>query len=236
MILIALTVFSCCQVSAQYANRSRFGLKATPSLSWFNPSSKDMENDGIKMDFSYGLMAEFPFNDNTAFATGFEVMNNGGKVDFEKFPDNPYYVEDEDTFNLDNREYKIRYVNLPLALKFKTNEIGYTMFYGIFGFDTGFRIKAMADDNGKFIESGDTENNNVDVSDDVNFIRLALNIGAGVEYYLAGETHLLVGVNFSNGFNNVLKNESNLLKAQDGKPFEQNSINNFIGFNIGFLF
>lgn len=222
-------------IMAQY-DGMRFGLKAEPSIAWFVPESKDLQNNGSKMEFCYGLIAEFPFTDNAAFTTGFEIVNAGGKVEYDVSPENPYYVEELDTFDIFSRKYKIRYANIPLGLKFKTNEIGYMMFFGKFGVDAGFKVKSFAEDEGKFRLSQDIDNSNVDVSDDVNFIRLGLNIGAGVEYYISGNTHLLVGIDFNNGFTNVLEKESYNIIDKDGEKLKQNTIGNYIGLNVGILF
>lgn len=235
LIVVSLMVFCSKHLFSQY-DGMRFGLKGAPSIAWYQSESKNIDNGGSKIGFSYGLMAEFPFTDNAAFATGFEIMNAGGKLNFETIPDNPYYAEEADTFNLYSRNYKVRYANIPLGLKFKTNEIGYMMFYGNFGVDAGFKVKALADDEGLYYISGETNNENIDINDDVNFIRLGLNIGAGIEYYISGTTHLVVGVNFNNGFTNLLEKESYNIIDKNGEALEQSVIGNFVGLNVGILF
>lgn len=222
-------------VFSQY-DGMRFGMKVAPSFSWINPEMKGFETSKPKMDFTYGVIAEFPFTDNAAFASGFEIVNAGGNIDFP-IKEQPYYMDDADTFNLDKRKYKLRYANIPLTIKFKTNEIGYSMFYGQFGLDMGFRVKSFADDKGIFAISKETENKGVDIHEDINFVRLAMNIGGGVEYYITGNTHLLVGISFSNGFTNILQKKSNSLKNSiDNKRLEQNAINNYVSMNVGILF
>ncbi len=57
-----------------------FGLKAAPSLAWLHSSTKDYDGNGSKFGFSYGLITEFNFSDNYAFATGLDVAYRGGKT------------------------------------------------------------------------------------------------------------------------------------------------------------
>ena len=83
-----------------------------------------------------------------------------------------------------------------------------TTTYGI-DFSTEFSSK-----NEVSLSSGDTksflsaDNEKID-TEDVNLFKLGLNIGLGVEYNLVGNTSLLVGLNWINGFTNVLKKKSN---------------------------
>ncbi len=225
-----------------------FGLKATPSVSWFTSSDKKLSNDGVKFGFGYGLITEFAFSKNYAFSTGLEILNAGGKLAFPKSPDSTYYpVVNEDvtpnrtdTFLLQSRSYRIRYVNVPLLLKLKTNQIGAMTYFGQFGFDVSFKWKAMCDDDGYYIGSQPTTRKDVDISEDINFIRLALNVGLGAEYNLSGSTSLVFSVNYNNGFTNALRTDSKTLclykVGKKSNPFEQKAMLNYVGLTVGILF
>jgi hypothetical protein len=226
-----------------------FGLKVAPSVSWFNPDNKKYANDGVKFGFGYGLITEFGFSKNYAFSTGLEVLNAGGKLVFPKSPINTYYnfVNDEatpvhrDTFQLLDRTYRIRYVNIPLSLKLKTNPIGSMTYFGMFGIDFSILWKAKADDYGQFIDE-QTPRIREDVeigkgSDrDVNFMRLALNVGLGAEYNLSGSTSAVFSVNYNNGFTNALRKTSKNLYDQNNAAIEAKAIFNYVSLTVGVLF
>ena len=250
--LIVLALFIGKSVLAQDATKSlfHFGLKVAPAISWFMPDDKKFSNDGSKFGFGYGLITEFGFSPNYAFSTGLEVLNAGGSLNFPKLPDNTYYlVENEDvtpvrtdTFLLENRTYMLRYVNLPLHLKLKTNQIGAMTYFGQFGFDASILWRARSDDDGNFIGSSPTTRRDVDIAKDINFMRLALTVGLGAEYNLSGTTSVVFSIVYNNGFTNALiKNSKQLIKKfntppTDPTPREQVAMFNYVGLNIGILF
>lgn len=244
-ILIAM-IFMSRSAFAQGTDDSRlfhFGLKVAPALSWFKPNDKKFTNDGSKLGFGYGLITEFGFSKNYAFSTGLEVLNAGGKLGFPKSPDSTFYLvlnEDvtpsrTDTFLLQQRNYKLRYVNLPLLLKLKTNQLGAMTYFGQFGFDLSFKWQAMADDD-VILNGTPSTRNTVDISKDINFIRLALNVGLGAEYNLAGSTSLVFSLNYNNGFTNALRKNSKMLYNKKFNALVQNAIFNYVGLTIGVLF
>src|SRR4029079_16639540 len=70
--------------------------------------------------------------------------------------------------------------------------------------------------------SGETTNK--DVQDDINAFNLSMIIGAGLEYGLSGNTVILAGLTFDNGFLDVL----------DSDKYKAN--NNYLALTLGILF
>lgn len=240
ILLAGLLLFPVLITNAQDDFRKfRFGLKASPNVGWFKPDTKGFESEGAKINFSYGLMTEFGLGNNYSLATGLEVTTLGGKL---SFPDSTFYYVDDivDTANrfiLMERTYKVQYIDLPILLKMKTNEIGYLTYFGQFGFNFGFRTKATADDYGRFpstAKEAELEDNNI--NKDANLMRIGLNIGAGAEYNLSGKTSLLFSVNYNNGFTNALKKNSSSLKNAAGAELAQKALSKYIALNVGILF
>src|SRR5436190_12472886 len=52
--IIALKTFA--QSTSGSTQKLHFGLKASPSLAWLRTDSKDLESDGTKFAFNYGLI------------------------------------------------------------------------------------------------------------------------------------------------------------------------------------
>lgn len=231
----------------------RFGLAVQPNLSWMKVDSKEFESNGISGKFSYGLMAEYAFAQNYALASGIQILTTGGRINY-KTP--VYFQEDGEVeiygsnFLLGKRTYGTQYLNIPIALKMRTNEIGYMSYFAQFGLDAGFKTNAKAKDTGTDNVAvtnpaqipGNSKTKH-DVSRDVNFFRMALNIGGGAEYNLSGNTSLIFGINYSNGFVNVLKKNSAQIKVSDnnnpfglGGALKQNARSHYIGLTAGILF
>jgi len=244
-IIIIITVVICLPViiKAQEGDFKpfSFGLKAVPSVSFIKSEVKDFENGNPAVNFGYGLIAEFNFAPNYGLFTGIEVNDNSGNVDYNLNAAKILYFPEGDTvpFYVQSRKYKIKYLNIPILLKLKTNEIGFLKYYGQFGLDAGFRLKARAIDEG--LDSGKVNvsiKEDVNIDKDVSLIRLGLNIGAGVEWNLSGSTSVVMGLNYSNCFTNFLKKESyNLQVEQTGRPWlKQDAYNNYIALTLGILF
>lgn len=213
-----------------------FGLKLAPDIAWFKPSDKSLTNNGAKLGFCYGLITEFGFSKNYAFSTGLEILNTGGKLGFQ----NPtYYSTQNNNSNdtiLTNRNYKLRYINIPLLLKLKSNQIGALTYFGQFGFDAAFLWKATSDDNITNIINGTSATlTDVNIYKDADIARLALNVGLGAEYNLAGSTSLVFSLNYNNGFINALRNDSKLGSSLNIK-LKQSAVFNYVSLTVGVLF
>lgn len=240
VLLIAITLIAKANFAQDDFKKFRFGLKASPNISWFQPETKDFKSEGAKINFSYGLITEFGFSPNYSFVTGLEVTTLGGSLSFPEFTN--YFVDDKrgDTTQLvylKERDYTVQYVDLPLLLKMKTKEIGYMTYFGQFGFNTSFRTKAIADDKVKAYLTGlESELRDIKINDDMNLFRVGLNVGAGAEYNISGNTSMFFNLNYSNGFTNALKKESKTLRNKDGSPLKQKAASKYISLTVGIFF
>lgn len=221
---IILLMVVCCVTfsnlfSQEDSKKFHFGLGVTPSLAWLHPSSDDLSGDGSKIGFNYGLITEFGFTDNYAFATGISVDYKGGKL--RSKDEIPYVVPPDTVLNTDfaSYNYTIRYIEIPATLKMKTNPIGYIRYFGQFGLAPGFLIGAK----GTVKYGNYVLVDNEDAKDLINNFNISLVIGLGIEYNLSGNTNLLLGVLYKNGFSDVVNKEG---KANA----------NTIGLNVGILF
>ena len=89
-----------------------------------------------------------------------------------------------------------------MGLKLKTNEIGYFTFYTHLGVNTGINIKATGE-----VENYELDNTNI--SDEVKLFNLAYFIGAGAEYSIGGNTAIVLGLTYTNGFVDITKDTDN---------------------------
>lgn len=219
-IILFLALFLSLKLSySQYNGNFRLGLKAAPSIGWIKPKSDTIEANGTHLGFSFGLISEFVLADNYSFATGFDIASIGGKSKYTKLkPTKEVYFDD----------YKLKYLEIPLTLKMKTNQVNATSFYGQIGLGLGFNLGARASEKITNIDGSIviSENKNLDVKKDISFVRASLIIGGGTEIAIMGNTAVLLGFTFNNGFLNMFSNNNN----------DKNAINNYVALNIGVLF
>ena len=248
--------------SAQEFNKFRMGFKATPNFSWIQPKDKFISNEGTIARAGFGFVADVFFTENYAIGTGINIINNGGRISY--FRDVNYVPAGETTARRfiinQTREFKTRYIEIPLTFKLRTNEIGYITYWGQFGLGLGVNIGSSADDTWDFelervsadgsiswekteIPSFDDEN--INITDDVAIARVSLIMAAGIEYNLSGSTSILAGLEFNNGFTNLHRNQLGITTNERDEPlfdgiepntFKMRSITNMLQLNVGILF
>ena len=156
----------------------RFGLKVAPSINWFKPEGKLIDNKGVAFRYGGGLVLEYRLAKIISIQTGLQVDFGGGKVKYNNgttlsTPSSnsvSYFYNNLDDqivrydstvspsshthYQLNSRSYTISYITIPFTLKMKTKEIGSLTYYGQFGINNSFRWKAVANDNVQPIKSG----------------------------------------------------------------------------------
>ncbi|MBL4754757.1 MAG: PorT family protein [Flavobacteriales bacterium] len=203
-LIVLLTFMAPSQSSAQ-DKKVGFGLQATPALTWMKPDNvKELNRDGTKVGFGYGLMFDFRFGTNYSLSTGVNVISSKAQVKYLEVDtlgvEYTHGGTKDTLFPPFGVTYSLSYVEIPILLLLKTNEIGYMTYFGQFGLATQIKTKAKGEATG--VESWvDVE----DVSDEVKFLNLGLSIGAGFEYSLGGNTKFIVALVYNNGFSDILK-------------------------------
>lgn len=206
--LILILIIGLCLpvISEAQDQKFHFGFKITPSMAWIKPNQKNLEREGYRLGFTYGVQTEFRLSDNYAFATGAQVTYRGGKLKYDS---------DVDSIPDQAVTYKVQYVEVPLTVKLLTNQFNKVRYYGQFGFAPGIMIRALKDVG--------TEDK-INARKDVNIFNVNMIIAAGIEYEISGSTVAFGGIEFSNGFVDVI----------DGDKGE--GFSNYLGLNIGILF
>jgi len=232
----------------------QLGLQISPNISWMKPNTDNIENDGLKFGFNYGIIGDFNIADNYSISTGITLVNTGGSII------KPDQQEVSNTNGITTIGYgettadiRLKYIEVPLTLKLKTNEIGYMKYFGQFGFGLGFNYDAKADEEFKYSSlngaAGATlSREDVDYKKEINLLRTSLIVGLGAEYNLSGNTSLVFGFTFNNGFVNIFSEDAykedvngNALDPSNpeytGKrDQDQTAINNYLLFNVGVIF
>lgn len=174
-----------------------FGLHADPSVCWFSSDNTDIQNNGARPGFNFGLTFNNYFTPNYAFSTGIGIMNTGGRVYSKK--QTVLHLATIATVAHDaSVVYKIQYMVVPVGLKLQTNQIGYLRFFSDIGFDPKLVISGKADVPSLSIT-------NAKATDELKMFNLSYHVTAGIEYSLGGTTAMVLGLNFDNNFLDITK-------------------------------
>ena len=189
-----------------HAQDMKFGLTVSPHINWFRAETGQIDSK-VRVGFKYGGIGEFYFAENYAFTVGVNHVLTGGSFETDS---NHYVMFEQGELTNDEidtvpafNDYKLnlQYIEVPITLKLKTNEIGYLTYYGQIGVTPGVKLKGRVD------ASSNNQNDdlkNTDVLKDINFVNLALTIGGGIEYSLTKDVSVLAGIYFNNGFINII--------------------------------
>src|SRR5690606_24504446 len=128
--------------SSAYSQKVRMGLAANPQLSWLKSDVTHVEGDGLQMGFSFGMQTDFFFSDRYSITTGVLINNTGGSV---TYGDSIRFKTSDETLALDpgsSIKYRIQYIDIPLAFRMESNQIGYFVYYAQFGITNHLRVGA----------------------------------------------------------------------------------------------
>ncbi len=176
-----------------FSQNTRFTVFVDPQFSWMSSDIKTVESDGSKFGVNIGLNLDKFFAPNYALMTGISIDNTGGNLIFRDSTTLKTNGGDEELPEGSTVHYKLQYINIPLGLKLKTNEIGYLTFFTHLGINGGINIKATG-------EVDDFELENENISDEIKLFNLGYYIGAGVEYSIGGNSAIILGLTYTNGF------------------------------------
>ncbi|NOR87343.1 MAG: outer membrane beta-barrel protein [Bacteroidales bacterium] len=232
ILIIAHIIFIILSQSTQAQQKPfKFGFKLSPSISWLSPDSKYYENDGSDMSFSWGFIADITLMEHYYIATGFNVNYFRGSL---SYPEATMH-EDINYNGTLNRTYNLRYIEVPVTLKMKTNElVKKTKFFGLIGVNTGLNIRAKANDSfsGKYNSTTHTySEEKVDIKNETTLFKASLVVGAGAEYVVDESLSVIIGINFNNGFTNILKGNNSIYPEIEAK-----AVPYYFELNLGVIF
>lgn len=209
----------------------RLGFLTKPALTWLTVDNKELNSKGVRAGFSFGFMIDLAIarNNNYAFATGLMLnMADGGKLKFDELRE----VKGVEGLQHVKSDMSINYqwLEVPLTLKLKTNQIGYMTYFGQLGLQGG--VKLSAKQSGEYYAKSSpnmtpetlTKEN---INSDTRLFNAGLLVGIGAEYNISGSTNLVFGVNYYRGFTNVIK--GNVYKLDENGDIANSGLNDASG-------
>jgi hypothetical protein len=212
-------LFLLLNVSAAFGQSNlRLGVNLDPMASWLSPKTNRIDKDGARPGINGGLMVEYYFHPNYGIVTGLNLGVMGGNV---------LYNDSVKIFTGDRSSvwiprggtvaYNLSYLSIPLGLKLKTNEIGYLTYFAELGFNQQINIGSRASSTGNGLHKDN-------VPKETNLLNMSYFFGGGFEYNVGGQTSLLAGIFFNNGFVDALSNN------------DHKAVLNYLTFRVGVLF
>lgn len=232
ILLTSLIVILFIKVNYSQVKSYKFGFRLAPNISWLSPDSKYYSNNGSDIGFAWGFVSDIAITENYFFQTGFNISSFNAKLEY---PEKIFVEAENDSMpGTLFRNYKLRYIDIPALIKMKTNPYKKFSFYGLIGLNFGFNLRSTAEDRFEyknFYDESKIENIENDIKDEINFFKLSLNVGVGVEYEIYKSTVVFAGVTFNNGVTNILKgyNARFPLVKQKAIPYS-------LDFNFGVIF
>jgi hypothetical protein len=221
-IVLALILFAAFAFVSNAQNEKffRFGIHGNTGLAWMKSDQDSLEYQGMKLGYGWGFIGELTIADNFSFASGFDVNYTGGKL--QKI--GVYHIYDNDTLlSTCTANYRFQFLDIPLTLKMKTNEINYVTYFARIGGSIGICLNSKADYDYESISGSKTAGlPDQNLKDEKRFFRANFLIGGGIEYSLGGTTTALAELSFVNGLTYQLK--------------DTKAIGNYVMMKVGIMF
>ena len=154
LVLIALLAI----IFGSFAQRNfQLGLHFSPNIGWLKPNGSNTQADGSKIGYTFGVIGDFNITENYIFSTGLGITNTGFslvKPDAQTFVNN--LGAEVPGYGKTTSEIRLNYVDIPLTLKLRTNEIGYMKYYGKVGFGVGVNYGSQADEKFSYTTNNST--------------------------------------------------------------------------------
>lgn len=207
LVAILLTGITAAKAQRNYLqeNRVRLGFKLDPTIFWLAPQESGVDRNGARLGVSFGVMADFMLDESGryAIASGVQVSTTGSKLKYETGKGLDEFKGAPAEYNL-----KVTYIEIPAALKLKTDGDNGMSFFGQFGTYLGFPVRGRTN-----VISLTQTSDKVNVLRDITPINMGMLLGAGVEYPLGDRLAAVAGLTYQNGFIDVTRNA----KWNDGK-------------------
>jgi len=235
--IICLPLISAAQEAIQ-PHKVHLGAFVAPTMSWMKPTTDksddnvfDVQGNGSRIGFTYGLLADFYFTDNYAIASGVQVNMTGGSILAERSGGT---TTEPSSVNGADFTYHLSFVEVPLNIKMRTDPVGGFYIFGQAGITAGINIVRKATYDVSYISNdglsskASGENEKLKGTLATPPMMLQMNIGAGIEYPLTDKLSAYAALFFNNGFVPDATNPAKYKMPYDGSFRDGNTrLNNF---------
>ena len=175
-----------------FSQSFRLGFQASPQVSWMTSDKTGILNYKVQPGIKYGLEADIFLAGSPRYC-----LNTGLFVASHSFT-GQYSLTDPFVLNLSTFSnkvlirYKLNYLEIPLIIKLKSDQFYRSTYYGQFGLSNQFNLSSTA-------FSSDDQLTGDNVNKHITMYNVAMVVGGGMEYDVAGNTSLNIGLQYTNG-------------------------------------
>ena len=216
-------ILSCLLIATVVTGYGQYHLRLSfvgdPSVNWMRTSNSNTENGKSILGYDYGLNGDFYFSEDErySFSTGLQISNTGGEISYHST--SSFEFSGATLPAISKIKYQIRYVEIPLAIKLRTDQFDRVKYWGLFGLSAMLNIAAKGTSNDGTLKKAN-------INDEVSPVNLAMNIGIGFDYELNGSNSVTTGLIFQNG----------LMDITSDNAFSDKTIINSLKLKIGLIF
>ena len=207
VILVVSAVLCFNYVDAQ--QNLRFIVFANPCINWLSSDVRTVKYSSVTIGYYAGLAVDKFFAERYAISTGISIGSMGGSLVYRDTTKFIVHGSSKRVPAGQQVKFSLQYINIPLGLKFKTNQIGYFTYFANLGVAMHININSSA-------TSSDTKNTLDDdnISENISLFNLSYFFGGGAEYSLGGNTSLIFGLGFDRGFIDMTSQESDKITSR----------------------
>lgn len=197
----------------------RLSFTGSPSVNWMSTNNSNAEREKIILGYDFGVSSDLYFSEDERYSllTGLQISNTGGEISYRTGSD--FQFSGTTLPNLSKIKYRLRYVEIPVGIKLKTDQFRRTRYWGMFGLSPMVNIGAKGSSNNGVL-------NKANINDEVNLFNLAMNIGLGFDFDLGGNNSATAGLIFQNG----------LIDVTTDNAFSDKTVINSLKLKIGLIF
>ena len=217
--LLLLSFLIASAIGAHSQQHIRLSFVADPSVNWMRASSSNTKDGKSILGYDFGLNSDYYFTDDERYSlsSGILVSNSGGEVSYQG--QSSFGFSKTTLPALTKIKYQLRFIEIPMDIKLKTDEFYGAKYWGLLGFSGMVNVSAKGTSNDGTLDKAN-------INDEVNLFNLAMNVGVGFDYNLSGTNSIAVGLIFQNG----------LLDVTTNNAFSDKTIINSLKLRIGIVF
>jgi hypothetical protein len=215
--IILLFLISLLHGKSLLAQDYRYGVYATPVISWFKTDIKEVKNQGAKAGFIFGISVERSLTDNWHFNSGLAFTSSSAMLKNI----NPSLFNDRVVAAGQPVIYRLQYLSVPVGIKIKTNEIGYLTYFAGFGLDPKVVISGRAD-----IPSINIKGQSA--MKEIKRFNAGYHLEGGIDYLTNSDISLILGLGYESNIFDITKDIS-------GQPADRTT-QKFLKFIFGINF
>ena len=199
----------------------KFSLIGSPQLSWLKSDVPENEKGPLYLGYYAGIEFDYFFQDNYGFSSGINLLSTGGSLTYLNEQE-IYFDKGPDLMSPGTKlTFQLKYIDIPLGLKFTSGEIGYTTIFADVGLNLLLNTKATATA---------TDNNYVKepLSEEISLFNIGYHVEGGILYSFGNNLSLVVAVEYRKTFLDLTNDR--------GAPVTDNTYINQLGLKLGLAF